>query len=171
MLTALSFLCTVAARASGMLLGVKGRSGMGLRRMVKLAPLALVALVVLIQAVPYGRAHTNPPVVAEPAWDSPRTRELAVRACFDCHSHETRWPWYTNIAPFSWLAQRDVDEGREEFNLSRLPSAKALREAAETVREGEMPPWFYLPLHPDARLSAQEAQELAAGLRAMASGN
>ena len=64
-----------------------------------LAILAVVALALLIQLVPYGRAHTNPPVVAEPNWDSPQTRELAVRACFDCHSNETTWPWYSNIAP------------------------------------------------------------------------
>ena len=54
-----------------------------------------------IQLVPYGRTHTNPPVTAEPAWDSPQTRALAVRACFDCHSNETVWPWYTSIAPIS----------------------------------------------------------------------
>ena len=51
-----------------------------------------VAMFAVMQLVPYGRAHTNPPVIAEPAWDSPRTRELAARACFDCHSNETKWP-------------------------------------------------------------------------------
>jgi hypothetical protein len=63
---------------------------------------------VLIQLVPFGRDHTNPVVTAEPRWDSPVTRELADRACFDCHSNETEWPWYAGVAPVSWLVYRDV---------------------------------------------------------------
>lgn len=78
----------------------------------------LVALFLLIQLIPYGRQHTNPPVVAEPAWDSPQTRDLAVRACFDCLSNDTVWPWYSNVAPISWLVQRDIDEGRQRLNFS-----------------------------------------------------
>src|SRR6478735_10619944 len=73
---------------------------------------------VAIQFVPYGHAHTNPPVRLEPAWDSPQTRELAARACFDCHSNLTKWPWYSNVAPVSWLIQRDVDGGRAALNFS-----------------------------------------------------
>jgi hypothetical protein len=61
------------------------------------------AAFLVIQLIPYGHDHTNPPVVKEAPWDSPRTRELAVGACFDCHSNETVWPWYSNIAPGSWL--------------------------------------------------------------------
>ena len=76
---------------------------------------AMLGLLCLAQLVPYGRAHTNPPVVREPSWDSPRTRELAVRACFDCHSHETRWPWYSNVAPVSWLVQRAWTIARSEL--------------------------------------------------------
>ena len=78
----------------------------------------LVALFVLIQLVPYGRNHANPPVVKEPEWVSPQTRQLAKRACFDCHSNESVWPWYSNIAPVSWLVQNDVDEGRRRLNFS-----------------------------------------------------
>ena len=63
----------------------------------------IVVVVVGIQLIPYGRNHTNPPVVTEPQWDSPRTRELFTRACADCHSNETVWPWYSNLAPMSWL--------------------------------------------------------------------
>lgn len=128
---------------------------------------SFAVVLLALQLVPYGRNHTNPPVSAEPRWDSPRTRELAARACFDCHSRETRWPWYTNVAPISWLAQRDVDEGREAFNVSAWdgPHGEA-DEAAEVVAEGEMPPWFYLPAHPDARLSETERDELIRGLTA-----
>ncbi|MDI3339830.1 MAG: heme-binding domain-containing protein [Sphaerobacter sp.] len=129
----------------------------------------LAVLLVAIQFVPYGRDHRNPPVTQEPAWDSAQTRELARRACFDCHSNETRWPWYTNVAPVSWLVQRDVEEGRAKLNFSAWDRPEAREEAGEsakTVREGEMPPWYYLPLHPEARLSPEEQAALIRGLEA-----
>ncbi len=138
--------------------------------------LAILALIVLIQLVPFGRNHTNPPVVKEPAWDSPETRALAVRACFDCHSNETNWKWYTNIAPFSWLIQRDVDEGRQVLNFSEWGMAgsgeedeegeegEGAEEAGEVLLEGEMPPPQYLIIHPEARLTDAEKQALALGL-------
>lgn len=128
---------------------------------------ALLVLFLAIQFVPYGRNHSNPPVVAEPAWDSPQTRALFVRACADCHSNQTVWPWYSNIAPVSWLVTRDVVKGREKFNVSLWGQQRNEGdEAAETVREGEMPLWFYLPLHPEAKLSPAEQQQLIAGLTA-----
>jgi hypothetical protein len=131
--------------------------------------LALVVILVLIQAVPYGRAHTNPPGRVEPAWSSPAVRALAVRACFDCHSNESRWPWYSNVAPMSWLVQKDVDEARENLNFSEWdkPQRKA-KDAADELEEGEMPPALYLPLHAEAKLSASEKAELLAGLKALA---
>jgi hypothetical protein len=137
------------------------------RRLLRWALIAAVVLLVGAQLVPYGRAHTNPPVRAEPAWDSPRTRELAVAACFDCHSNQTAWPWYTSVAPMSWLTQRDVDEGRNVLNLSEFdrPQEEA-GESAETVEEGEMPPRAYTLLHSGARLDDRERAELIAGLRA-----
>jgi mono/diheme cytochrome c family protein len=128
--------------------------------------LIVVAVVFIgIQFVPYGRAHDNPAVVAEPAWDSPETRALAVRACFSCHSNETEWPWYSNIAPMSWMVQRDVDEGRASLNFSEwhLPQEEA-DESAETVRDGEMPPRIYQLTR--ARLSDEELDRLATGLAA-----
>lgn len=131
----------------------------------------LLAGFVLIQLVPYGRNHTNPPVVQEPNWDSPQTRELAQRACFDCHSNETNWDiWYTGIAPVSWLVQHDVEEGRENLNFSEwnTTNSENKQEMAEVVNEGEMPPAQYLPTHPEARLTAVEKQALAEGLAATA---
>jgi hypothetical protein len=127
----------------------------------------LVGLAVGIQLVPYGRAHTNPPVVQEPAWDSPRTRELAKRACYDCHSNETVWPWYSHLAPFSWSVQDHVEEGREHMNFSEWnhPSEHA-HEAAEEVEEGHMPLPSYVRMHSSARLSDSEREELIAGLKA-----
>jgi len=142
------------------------RPVVGPRLIVSLAGAAL-AVGLLIQLVPYGRAHTNPPMIGEPAWDSPETRTLAQRACFDCHSNEVVWPWYSNIAPVSWLVQSDVDGGRHALNLSEytVPQRRA-RDAAETVREGSMPPLQYTVAHPDARLSATEQDQFAAGLAA-----
>jgi len=119
----------------------------------------------LAQIVPYGRDHANPPVLAEPSWDSPDTRDLFFRACRDCHSNETVWPWYSQVAPASWLIQHDVDEGRSHFNVSQWGQGKQHGdEAAEMVREDEMPPWFYRPLHRDAMLSPDERELFIAGL-------
>lgn len=126
----------------------------------------LAGLLVLIQFVPYGRNHTNPPVVSTPQWDSPRTVELFNRACADCHSHETVWPWYSNVAPVSWLIQRDVDEGRAKFNVSLwgVQRKNEGEDAAKTVRNGEMPFRPYLLTHPEARLTEAEKSALIDGL-------
>ena len=137
-----------------------------MRKAILWLVVGLLAVFALVQLVPYRRNHSNPAVVAEPQWDSPQTRDLAVRACFDCHSNETEWPWYSNLAPVSWLLQRDVDEGRSHLNFSEwnLPQGEA-HDVAEVVSEGEMPPWFYLPLHASARLTPAEKQALVAGLQ------
>lgn len=128
----------------------------------------IIFIAVAVQFVPYGRDHTNPPVLAEPLWDSPKTKELFTRACADCHSNETKWPWYSNIAPVSWLVQYDVKEGREHFNVSMWGKQKKNEgdEAKEKLEDGEMPPWFYLIPHPEAKLSKSETEELAKGLMA-----
>ena len=127
--------------------------------------IGFVVLFGLIQVVPYGRDHKNPAVVQEPPWDT-QSRELARRACFDCHSNETTWPWYSNVAPVSWLVQRDVNEGRDRFNFSEwrgsLPD-----EIGEVISEGEMPPWFYVLLHPKAKLSVAEKDTLIQGLTSL----
>ena len=126
---------------------------------------AFVALGLLIQLVPYGRDHTNPAVVAEPAWDSPRTRELFFRACGDCHSHQTVWPWYSNIAPVSWLVQHDVEEGRSKLNVSLWGQGEQeADEAGEQIEEGNMPLPVYLITHPEADLTPAEKEELIRGL-------
>jgi len=135
-------------------------------RWMKLGLTVLLGGMLLIQLVPYGRAHDNPPVAAEPMWDSNQTRDLAVRACFDCHSNETVWPWYSNVAPVSWLVQRDVDKGREELNYSERNRSQEGDESAETVREGSMPPRSYLLTHPEARLTDAEIAVLTEGLTA-----
>lgn len=140
--------------------------GVAIGRSIRVGLLILLGAFLVIQLVPYGRDHSNPPTRAEPAWDSERTRALVVAACFDCHSNETSWPWYTNVAPFSWLVQNDVDEGRDHLNFSEWNRPQdGTDELAETIREGSMPPWYYGFLHPDARLSESEKERLIAGLR------
>ena len=135
--------------------------------LLKKLAIGIVVLFLLLQVVPYGRGHDNPPVSGEPAWDSARTRELFLRACGDCHSHSTHWPWYSHVAPVSWLVQRDVEEAREHFNVSTWDqNGGHADEAAEEYEEGEMPLWFYLPLHPGAKLRPGEREHLLVGLRA-----
>src|SRR5512132_2624625 len=137
-----------------------------MRRRLGWILVGLVVVMVVIQAVPYGRDHTNPPVRAEPNWDSPRTRQLAKDACFACHSNQTRWPWYASVAPVSWLTQNDVDEGRSVLNFSEWDRPQASGEAAEAVREGSMPPLQFKLLHPESRLSDSEKLQLIHGLEA-----
>jgi hypothetical protein len=87
-------------------------------------------------------------------------RALAVRACFDCHSNETVWPWYSNIAPASWLTQSDVDEGRKHLNFSEWdrPQEDA-SEMVQIVGNMKMPMWYY-----PARLSTADRAALVHGL-------
>lgn len=127
--------------------------------------IALVALFVVIQAVPVWAWQTNPPVASDVAWTTPEAASIARRACYDCHSNETIWPWYSKVAPVSWLVTYDVIKGRNELNFS-LPlrdPAELAEEIAEVVRSGEMPPRQYLLAHPDAKLTPQEVQLLIAG--------
>ena len=123
----------------------------------------------LAQLVPVTR--TNPPVVTQVTWDSPQTEALFKRACADCHSNETVWPWYAYVAPVSWLVAHDVDEGRASLNISELDPGspeyrEMIEEVSEVVLEGEMPKPIYFPTHPEARLTPEETQALAAGLQA-----
>ena len=125
-------------------------------RFVRWVLLSLLIALLGIQFVPVNRA--NPPVESEaPAPAS--VRAILRRSCYDCHSNETVWPWYSRIAPVSWLLARDVREGRRELNFSTWNQmtperkAKKLNKSWKEIERGEMPMWFYLPLHPSARLS------------------
>jgi len=128
----------------------------------------LAVLFGLMQLVPYGRTHSNPRAIVEPKWDSPRTRELAVRACFNCHSNQTTWPWYANVAPLSWVVQYDVETARSVINFSEWnrPYELALY-SGQSIRTGNMPTLKYRMAHPEANLTKQEMQELSRGLDAM----
>ncbi|MBI5032001.1 MAG: heme-binding domain-containing protein [Chloroflexi bacterium] len=135
---------------------------------------ALGAIVILVVLLTFGAIllETNPPIQREPAWDSAQTKELAQRACYDCHSNETVWPLYTKLPIGSWLAVFDTFRGRRELNFSEWSSASTrrregnlAREIAEVINEGSMPPRYYVMLHPTAALTAQEKQQLIQGLQ------
>jgi cytochrome c551/c552 len=126
------------------------------RRLVVRALWILAAVLVLAQLIPVDR--TNPRGGADVA-ASPEVRAILKRACYDCHSSETVWPWYSRVAPVSWLIVRDVREGRKEVNFSiftQYPDKRRQRkwkEIPEQIEKGEMPPWLYTAVHPEARLS------------------
>ena len=134
------------------------------RRALAIGALGLLLFFGAIQLVPYGPIAL-PSTRAEPSWDSPRTRELVVRACFDCHSNEVSWPWYAYVAPASWLVRGDVDRGREELNFSEWGVRhQEGREVGENVAESEMPPPLYTLVQRKAVLTPAERAELVAGL-------
>ncbi len=130
----------------------------------KIASAVLLALGVA-QLIPVTR--TNPPVEAE-VEAAEEVLRILRNSCYDCHSHESRWPWYAHVAPVSWLVAHDVNEAREQLNFSTWDAygakerADHLEEIWEKVDEGEMPLWFYLPLHPEARLSDADKNALRA---------
>jgi cytochrome c551/c552 len=124
----------------------------------------LVAAFIAIQFVPVVRS--NPPVAS----DAPMAGELKAvmrRACYDCHSNETVWPWYSYVAPFSRLLAKDVREGRRELNFSEWNQyaenrrARKLKEIVEQVEKGKMPQWYYVMMHPRAKLSASDKEMIS----------
>jgi hypothetical protein len=127
----------------------------------------IVAVFVLAQL--YRPTMTNPPVdpgrtIQVHAQVPPQVDSILRRSCYDCHSNETRYPWYSKMAPSSWLLSSDINEGRQNVNFSNWAAydparaAKKLGGIAKEVQGGDMPPWYYLPLHPPAKLSAADKQ-------------
>lgn len=137
------------------------------RRRLKLTAVGLVGFMILSQAVPYGRSHSNPPVLREPTWDSPATAALVQTACGDCHTNRSVWPWYSNIAPASWLVQNDVDGGRKRLNFSEWNSPQPdVEDIIRQIRSGSMPPLQYKVIHRKAALSDTQRAQLISGLEA-----
>jgi hypothetical protein len=133
------------------------------RRIGGAAIAVLAATMMLIQFLPSGQ--TNPPVTGDLVAPAAIATTLR-RACYDCHSNETRWPWYSRIAPVSWLTARDIAHGRRELNFSEWSSYYAqtrlrkLRWIARSIEDGRMPPRSYLMMHPSARLDAADRAAL-----------
>lgn len=118
-----------------------------------------------IQLIPYGKDHTNPKAVNKVKWDSAKTEALFTKACADCHSFHTKWPWYSHYAPASWLIMWDVQEGREHLNVSVKVTHKQLQKAIKEIQEGDMPPLQYTLIHKDAKLTKQQRADLINGLK------
>lgn len=141
--------------------------------------LVLVVVFVLIQFVPESVFPlTRPPenraetLLVNARALPPDVHATLERSCNDCHSDKTIWPWYSKVAPVSWLLSSDVTEGRREMNMSewsKYPPQRAgrkLKEICEQVERGEMPPWYYLPMHPQAKLSDADRKAICAWTRA-----
>ena len=144
---------------------------MTVRRLARrLRPWFAVGVIVLlgIQLVPFGRSHPNPPVTERAPWPSEEARLIAGESCMSCHSNETRWPWYSHVAPVSWLIRRDVEAGRHDLNFSTWDRDDGRADdAVESIVEGQMPPLRYVLANPGARLSPEESEVLIDALRAM----
>ena len=136
-----------------------------MKKWLKWLGITLVILFVGIQFIPLNRS--NPPVTREVKWDSPTTQALAQRACFDCHSNETVWPWYAYVAPISLRVADHVEEGRHVLNFSAWDQPnKDFGDIKEELNEGGMPLSDYLLMHSEAKLTAAEKEQLLAGLQA-----
>ena len=136
------------------------------RPWVRRALLAIIVVLLAIQLVP--ARVSNPSKRDEPQWDSPRTRTLAVAACFDCHSNQTHVLWFERIAPLSWWIKQHVDEGRDALNFSEWSNRHGeVGDTIETITNGSMPPNYYtwFGMHSNAKLTAVEKKQLADGLR------
>jgi hypothetical protein len=138
-----------------------------------------IVLIALIQFVP--TQHSNPPAADPVVFADPNAEAIARRACYDCHSNQTVWPWYAYIAPFSWYSVNHVAEGRAQLNFSdvtatltqaragdedgeQTSTAELAEESAETINKNEMPPSYYTLVHTDAILSAADKEALIAGI-------
>jgi len=138
-----------------------------MKKIILYIVLAGVVIIGLIQLLPIGKDHINPPTASEPNWNSPATRAATKDHCFQCHSNETVWPWYSNIAPASWLIYADVDNGRRHFNFSDWNARPGeLNEMVEVINNGSMPPIQYWIFHPGSRPTVAQKQSLIDGLSA-----
>jgi len=140
----------------------------GWRSWLRWVLLGLIGLFALIQLVPVDRS--NPPVRTD--IDAPENvAAILRRSCYDCHSHETRWPWYSRIAPVSWWLVDHVEHARGDLNFSEWPvfdfraQELAFKDIEEQIDKGKMPLRSYLILHPGARLGADDRETLLRWVR------
>jgi len=149
-----------------------------MKKWLKLSLITLVALVVAAQVV--RPARTNPPVdpqkeITAHMQVDPAVMATLSRACNDCHSNRTEWPWYSNVAPVSWLVAHDVNDGREELNFSEWGASKEkepgklLGKICSEMTEGKMPMTTYTLIHPQAKLTREEVQNVCRWTNSIAS--
>ena len=131
--------------------------------MIRIILIVIIVILIVIQFVPVSKI--NPPVTGE-IKASENVMQILKNSCYDCHSNEVRWPWYSNIAPASWLVVHDVNEAREHMNFSEWQFYSAddkednIEDIGEEIEDGEMPLWYYLILHNDARLSDNDKKTI-----------
>ena len=152
------------------------RSALDMKRIIKWA---VVSLVVAFAAMQLAQpARTNPPVKTDFLKTTAAPPDVAAMfraACYDCHSHETRWPWYSYVAPMSWQIADDVNRGRRHVNLSEWPAdnpdlaRKKIEDMSDEIDDGDMPMKKYTLIHKDARLTSQQRDTLTQWLNAQAS--
>ena len=136
-----------------------------MKKWLKRIGIAVVIILVGLQLIPVNR--TNPAITREVKWNAPATRALAQRACYDCHSNETTWPWYGYVAPVSLFLANHIDEGRGRLNFSAWDQPNTeLDEVIESINENKMPLWDFLLMHPEATLANAEKAPLVAGFQA-----
>jgi cytochrome c551/c552 len=142
-----------------------------LLKALKIALLAAIVTGVAMQFVPVKGIGSNPPARYK-LEAPPQVEAILRRSCFDCHSNETKWPFYARIAPGSWLMARDVNKGRSRMNMSEWGDSEESERQLDKenswdqIESGEMPKWFYLPMHPSARLSDADKATLKAWMLA-----
>jgi hypothetical protein len=134
-----------------------------IRKTAKTAALLFVAVLLVVQV--FRIEKSNPPVRSDIA-AGPELEPLLRRACYNCHSNETVWPWYSNVAPVSWLVGNDVKEARHHLNFSEWgvystdDQRLKLKAIGEEVGEGGMPLWYYSLIHADSRLTEAERDKI-----------
>ena len=134
------------------------------RKIVLGGSLGLILLLGAIQWVPYGRNHSHAPAPNSFRWRSPGAETLARAACYDCHSNETRWWWAVKVAPFSWLAQSDIDDAKRHLDFSAW-NGRLTAAGLQRALDRDMPPWQYTLAHPEARLTSEQKQVLVQGFQ------
>ncbi len=148
-----------------------------MKKVLKWAGLVILAVLVIIQF--FGIDKNNPPVDPQQEFmamvETPDdVAKLLKDACYDCHSHETKYPWYTNVQPVAWWIGNHIGEGRGHLNFSvwgtydAEKKAHKAEEGAEEVEKGKMPLTSYPPMHPEARLSDAQRERLASWFKALA---
>jgi hypothetical protein len=138
-----------------------------LKKQTKWRILIVGAILCSLLSVVFPVDHTNPPITGE--IKAPvEVMSILRRSCYDCHSNETVWPWYSYVAPMSWLISDDVQVGRKHMNFSEWNSYSVKeqrhtrKECGEEIEEGEMPLWFYVPLHPNSEMLPKDVETILA---------
>lgn len=140
-----------------------------MKKWLKIALIVIVAFLVVAQF--FRPSFVNPPVdpaktLAATAVVPPNVQSILDRSCRDCHSNTTVYPWYSKVAPVSWLLARDINDGRHNVNfsewgnLTKKRKLRKLKNICDEVKQGDMPLWFYLPLHPKAKLSGDDVKAI-----------